>query len=186
MPKAPNVEKVIYVLLTQNKSPSVQSVFKSNEEKVSQSVVESVPKANVQSVLRPRVKLVPKANVQSVHSSGMNSTVNSAGKESAHNQSASSAPKLVMRKKQGLVQGDSKGVPTAPPGIGYNKKTIPKSQLPNPLTLNPVFRWITALGDEQERGNQTRNTWIFLQSSLALTFGTQSHHTKMTFTQYEH
>ena len=57
--------------------------------------MENVPKANMQSVLRPMVKLVPKANVQSVHSPRMNSTVNSAGKESAHNQSASSAPKLL-------------------------------------------------------------------------------------------
>ena len=57
-------------------------------------------KVNVQNVLKPKVKLVPTANVQS---SGMNSTVNSAGKESAHNQSASSVPKLVVRKNQGLV-----------------------------------------------------------------------------------
>ena len=67
----------------------VQSVFQPNLGKVSQSAVENVPKADVQNVLRPKVKLVPKANVQS---SGMNSTVNSAGKESAHNQSASSVP----------------------------------------------------------------------------------------------
>ena len=85
---------------------------------MSQSVVENVPKANVQSVLRPMVKLVPISNVQSVHSSRMNSTVDSAGKERAHNQSASSAPKFVVRKNQGLVQEDSKGVPSAPPGIG--------------------------------------------------------------------
>ena len=65
-------------------------------------------------VLRPKVKLVPKVNVQS---SGMNSTVNSAGKESAYNQSASSVPKLVVRKDQRLVQEDSKDVPTAPLGI---------------------------------------------------------------------
>ena len=51
----------------------------------------NVPKRNMQSVLMPMVKLVPKANVQSVHSSRVNSTVNSAGKESAHKQSASSA-----------------------------------------------------------------------------------------------
>ena len=34
-----------YVLLAPNKSPSVQSVFQANQEKVSQSVVENVPKA---------------------------------------------------------------------------------------------------------------------------------------------
>ena len=116
----------------------------------------------------------------------MNSTVNSTRKENTHNQSASCVPKLVVRKNQGIVQEDSKGVPTAPPGIGDNNKTIPKSQLPNSVTLNPVFRRKTALGDQQERGNQTRNIWIFLQSSLALTSGTQSHHTKVAFTQYEH
>ena len=82
---------------------------------MSQSLLENVPKVNVQSEFRPKVKLVPKANVQGVHSSGMNSTVNGAGKESAHNQSASSTPKLVVRKNQGLVQENSKGVPTAPP-----------------------------------------------------------------------
>ena len=100
MPKAPNVEKVKYVLLAPNKSPSVQSVCQPNEGKVSQSAMESVPKANVQNVLRPKVKLVPKVNVQS---SGLNSTVNSAGKESAYNQSASSVPKWVVRKDQRLV-----------------------------------------------------------------------------------
>ena len=166
--KAPNVEKVKYVLLAPNKSPSVQSVCQPKEEKVSQSVVENVPKANVQSVLRPMVKLVHKANVQGVHGSGMNSTVNSAGKESIHNQSASNVPKLVVRKKQGIVQEDRKGVPTAPPGINDNNKTIPVTQLPNPLTLNPVFRHITASGDQQDRGNQIRHTLIFLQSSLVL------------------
>ena len=77
-------EKVKYVLLAPDKSPSVQSVFQPNEGKVSQSMVENVPKANVQSMLRAKVKLVPRANVQGVHSSGMNSTVNSAGKESTH------------------------------------------------------------------------------------------------------
>ena len=65
VPKAPNVEKVKYVLLTPSKSPSVQSVCQPNEGKVLQSAVENVPKANVQNVLRPKVKLVPKANVQS-------------------------------------------------------------------------------------------------------------------------
>ena len=78
VPKAPNVEKVKYVLLAPNKSQSVQSVCQPNEGNVSQSAVENVPKANVQNVLRPKVKLMPKANVQS---SGMNSTVNSARKE---------------------------------------------------------------------------------------------------------
>ena len=91
VPKASNVEKVKYVLLAPSKSPSVHSVFQPNEEKMSQSVVENVPKANMQSLLRPMVKLVSKANVQGVHSSGMNNIVNSTGKESAHNQSASSA-----------------------------------------------------------------------------------------------
>ena len=81
LPKAPNVEKVKYVLLAPNKSSSVQSVCQPNEEKVSLSVVENVPKAKVQSVFWPMVKLVPKANVQGVHNSGMNSTMNSAGKE---------------------------------------------------------------------------------------------------------
>ena len=75
--KAPHEEKVKYVLLAPNKSPSVQNVCQPNEAKVSQSVVENVPKANVQNVLRPKAKLMPKANVQS---SGINSTVNSAGK----------------------------------------------------------------------------------------------------------
>ena len=55
---------------------------------MSQSVVENGPKSNVQNVLRPKVKLVPKAKVQGIHTSGKNSTVNSAGKESTHNQSA--------------------------------------------------------------------------------------------------
>ena len=99
--------------------------------------MENVPKANVQSVLRPKGKLLPKANVQGVHSSGMNSTVNSAGKESAHNQSASSTPKLVLRKNQGIVQEDSKGVPTAPPGIGDNNKTIPKVAASKPPEPKP-------------------------------------------------
>ena len=81
----------------------------------------------MQNVLRPKVKLVPKLNVQN---SGMNSTVNSAGRESAHNQSANSVPKLVVRKDQGLVQEDSKGVPTAPIGIGNNNKAIPKVSAP--------------------------------------------------------
>ena len=76
------------------------------------------------------VELVPKANVQGIHSSGMNITVNSAGKESVHNQSARSAPELVVRKNLGLVKEDSKGVPTAPPGICDNPSL--KSQLPNP------------------------------------------------------
>ena len=80
VPKAPNVERVKHVLSAPNKLPSVQSVFQPNEEKVYQLVVENVPKAKVQSVLKPMVKLVTKANVQIVHSSKMNSTVNSAGK----------------------------------------------------------------------------------------------------------
>ena len=84
VPKEPNVEKMKSVLLVPKKSPKVQSVFQPNEEKVSQSVVENVPKANVQSMLRSMVKIVPKASVQSVHSSRVNSTVSSAGKESAH------------------------------------------------------------------------------------------------------
>ena len=129
VPKAPIEEKVKYVLLAPNKSPSVQSVCQPNEVKVSQSAVENVPKANVQNVLRSRVKSVPKSNVQS---SGMNSTVNSAGKESAHNQSASSVPKMVVRKDQGLVQEDSKGVPTAPLGNGDNNKAIPKFSASKP------------------------------------------------------
>ena len=72
-----------------------------------------------------------------VHSSGMNSTVNSPGKGSGHNQSASSVPKLVVRKNQGLVQEDSKGVPTAPFGIGDNNKTIPKVSASNPPDPKP-------------------------------------------------
>ena len=107
VPKASYVEKVKYALLNPKKSPKVQSVFQPNEEKMSQSVMKNVPKAKVQSVLRPMVKFMPKANVQSVHSSRVNSTVNSAGKESAHNQSASSALKLVVRINQGSVQEDS-------------------------------------------------------------------------------
>ena len=127
------MEKVKYALLAPKKSSKVQSVFQPNEEKVSQSVVENVPKANVQIALRPMVKLVPKAKVQSVHNSKMNSIGNSARKESAHNQSANSAPKLVVRKNHGLVQEDSKGVPTAPPWIGDNNKTIPKVSASKPL-----------------------------------------------------
>ena len=50
------------------------------------------------------MKLVPKVNVQS---SGLKSTVNSAGKEGAYNESASSVPKLVVRKDQRLVQENS-------------------------------------------------------------------------------
>ena len=45
VPKAPNVEKVKYVLLAPSKSPSVQSVCQPNEGKVLQSTVENVPKA---------------------------------------------------------------------------------------------------------------------------------------------
>ena len=95
-----------------------------------------MPKANVQSVLRPMVKLVPKASVQGLHGSGENSTVNSAGKESTHNQSASGVPKLVVRTNQGIVQQDSKGVPTTAAGIGDNNKTIPKVSASKALTLN--------------------------------------------------
>ena len=146
VPKAPNEEKVKYVLLAPNKSPSVQSVCQPNEGKVSQSVVENVPKANVQNVLRPKVKLVPKVNVQS---SGLNSTVNSAGKESAYNQSASSVSKLVVRKDQRLVQEDSKGVPTAPIGIGNNNKAIPKVSAPKPPDPKPSV---------QEDNNLRRST----------------------------
>ena len=47
---------------------------------MSQSVVENVPKANVHGMLRPMVKVLPKAKMQSLHSSRVNSTVNSAGK----------------------------------------------------------------------------------------------------------
>ena len=115
----------------------MQSVFQPNEEKLSQSVVENVPKGNVLSVLMPMVKLVPKANVQGVHRPGMNSTVQSAGKESAHYQCASSAPKLVVRKNQGLVQQDSKGVPTAPPGIGHSNETIPMVSAFKPPDTKP-------------------------------------------------
>ena len=104
---------------------------------MSQSVVENVPKPNLQSVLRPKVKLVPKANVKGVHCSGMNSMVNSAGKESTHNQSTSCVPKLVVRKNQGLVQEDGKGVPTAPPGIGDNNKTIHKVSASKPPDPKP-------------------------------------------------
>ena len=179
VPKAPNVEKVKYVLLDPNKSPSVQSLCQPNEGKVSQSAVESVPKANVQNVLRPKVKLVPKANVQS---SGMNSTVNSAGKESIHNQSASSVPKLVVRKNQGTVQEDSKGVPTAPLGIGDNNKGNPKVSAPKPPDPKPSVQEENNPRRSTRERKPNENTWIFLQSSLALTFGTQSHHTKVTFT----
>ena len=96
---------------------------------MSQSAVENVPKANVQNVLRPKVKVMPKANVQS---SGINSTVNSAGKESA-----SSVPKLVVRRDQGLVQEEIKGVPTAPIGIGNNNKAIPKVSASKPPDPKP-------------------------------------------------
>ena len=76
--------------------------------------------------------------------------------------------------------------PLLPKGLVIIIKPSQKSQFPTPLTLNPVFRRITALGDQQERGNQTRNTLICLQPSLALTSGTQNHHTKVIFMQYEH
>ena len=108
--------------------------------------VKNVPKANVQNVLRPKVKLMPKVNVQS---SGMNSTVNSAGKESAHNQSASSVPKLVVRKDPGLVQEDNKDVPTAPLGIGKNNKAIPKVSVSKPPDPKPSV---------QEENNLRRST----------------------------
>ena len=130
------------------------------------------------------VEFVPRANVQCVHSSGMNSTVNSAGKESVHNQSASSAPVLWVRIKA-YCKRIAKVCPLLPQGLVMIIKLSQKSQLPHPLTLSSVFSRITAFGDQQ-RGNKTRNTWIFLYSSLALTFGIQSHHTKVTFTQYEH
>ena len=63
--------------------------------------------------------------------------MNSAGKESAYNQSASSVPKLVVRKDQGLVQEDSKCVPTAPFGIGDNNKAIPKVLATKPPDPKP-------------------------------------------------
>ena len=97
----------------------------------------------MQSLLRPMVKLVLEANVQSVHSSRVNSTGNSAGKESAYNQSASSAqgiknaPKWVVRKDEGLMQEDSKGVPTVSPGIGDNNKTILKVSASKPVDPKP-------------------------------------------------
>ena len=124
----------------------MQSVCQPNERKVSQSAVENVPKAKVQNVLRPKVKLVSKADVQS---SGMNSTVNSAGKESAHNQRASKVPKLVVRKNQGLVQGDSKSVPTAPLGIGGKNKAIQKVSATKPPDPKPSV---------QEENNLKRST----------------------------
>ena len=135
MPNAPSVKKVKYVLLAPKKPPKVQSVFQPNEETL---VVENVPNANVCGMLRPRVKVLPKAKMQSVHNSRVNNTVNKAGKESSLNQSTSStkginsAPKLFVRKDQGLVQEDSKGVPTAPSGIGDNNKAIPKVSASKP------------------------------------------------------
>ena len=63
--------------------------------------------------------------------------MNSAGKESAYNQSASSVPKLVVRKDQRLVQEDSNGVPTTPIGIGDNNKAIPKVSAPKPPDPKP-------------------------------------------------
>ena len=125
------------------------------------------------------MELVPKANVQS---SRMNSTVNSAGNESAHNQSASSVPKLLVRKDQGLVQEDNKGVPPAPLRIGNNNKAMLKVSASNPPDPKPSVQEENNLRRSTRGGNQIRNTWIFLQSSLALPFGTQSHHTKVTFT----
>ena len=104
----------------------------------------------------------------------MNSTVNSTGKESAHNQSASSVPKLVVRKNQGLVQEDSKGVSTASLGIGDNNKAIPKVSAPKPPDPKTSVQKDNKLRRSTERGSQVRNTWIFLQSSLALTFGTKA------------
>ena len=49
----------------------------------------------------------------------------------------SSPPKLVVRKDQGLVQEDSKGMPTAPPGIGDNSETIPKVPASKPPDPKP-------------------------------------------------
>ena len=115
-----------------------------------------MPKAKVQSVLRPMVQLGLKANVQSVHSSRMNSTVNSAAKESAHNQSASSAPELVVRKNQGLVQEDSKGVPTAPPGIGDNNKSIPKVSVANHPDPKPCVQEDSSLRRSKRERKQIR------------------------------
>ena len=183
VPKAPSVKMGKYVLLSPNKSPSVQNVFQPNEEKVYQPALENVPKANVQNVLRPKVKLVPKANVQSL---GMNSTVNSAGKEGAHNQSASSVPKLVVRKNQGLVQEDSKGVPTAPLGIADNNEAIPEVSASKPPDPKPSVQEDSSIR-RSTRERKPNMKYLDISSILIdFNFGTQSHHTKVTFTQYEH
>ena len=92
------------------------------------------------------MKLVLKINVQK---SGMNSTVNSTGKEGAYNQSASSVPKLVVRKDQRSMQEGSKGVPTVPIGIGNNNIAIPKVSSPKPPNPKP---------SDQEDNNLRRST----------------------------
>ena len=51
--------------------------------------------------------------------------------------SASSVPKLVVRKRQGIVQQDNKGVPTALPGSGDDNKTIPKVSASKPPDPKP-------------------------------------------------
>ena len=45
-----------------------------------------------------------------------------------------------MRKNQGLVHEESKGVPTAPPGISDNNKTIPKVSASIPPDPKPSFQ----------------------------------------------
>ena len=132
------------------------------------------------------MKLVPKANVQGVHKSRMNSTMNSAGKESAHNQSASSTPKLIMRKNQGLVQEDSKCVPTVSPGISDINKTIPKVSASKPPDPTPSVQEDNSLRRSTRERKLSKKYLDISSIFTGVTFGTQSQHTKVTFTRYEH
>ena len=51
-----------------------------------------------------------------------------------------------MRRNQGLVQEDSKGVPTAPHGIGDNNKAIPKVSASKPPDPKPCVQEDNSLG----------------------------------------
>ena len=98
----------------------------------------------------------------------MNFTVNSARMESAHNQSASSAnginsaPKVVVRKNQGPMQKDNKGVPTAPRGIGDNK-TIHNVSVSMPHDHKTSSQEDISLGDKQERETKQEIPLYFFQ-----------------------
>ena len=86
--------------------------------------------------------------------------------ESAHNQSASSVPKLVVRKDEGLVQEDSKGVPTTPLGIGDNNKAIPKVSATKPPDPKPSVQEDTSLRRSSREGKPNKK---YLDISSILT-----------------